>query len=409
MDDADARLTQASGTPVRLAGDASSEERTTTFDPLFHELLNHDPDVYTLGDDDPFTGDDPFLSSVLSGRDEQSSPPRLPQPVAASSPPAAPAATTTTTSSGDIATSLGDITSSTGYVFHPAPDVENWRPRERVDYYEAVRQLRFKFQDEGNRPALDAVATHLKELLPIVHFDDPHTPLEVRKMDADQLEARLATLKALPEEGFLPMSRERLVKAVAETEDRLKKLRDGEIPKAAASTSSTAAATDAVAPPASPVSSPQPLTPDQSPNSTFSSVSSSPPTTPRARHKNADQDTVSEAQKIPLGKGDYQTIAKTTTVTTVRRGKRPVVQREHTSTTIPGEGGDDDDDDDGSLGPSTKKTKRVSRAPKTRARRKKQSQQVGSGSAVIDNIHKYIRYLHDRKNEERRKKRKRPP
>ena len=64
------------------------------------------------------------------------------------------------------------------------------------------------------------------------------------------------------------MSRERLVKAVAETEDRLKKLRDGEIPKAAASTSSTAAATDAVAPPASPVSSP-PLTPDQSPNSTF--------------------------------------------------------------------------------------------------------------------------------------------
>ena len=120
MDDADARLTQASGTPVRLAGDASSGERTTTFDPLFHELLNHDPDVYTLGDDDPFTGDDPYLFfGVLWSRRAVES--CLPQPVAASPP----AATTTTTSSGDIATSLGDITSSTGYVFHPAPDVEN--------------------------------------------------------------------------------------------------------------------------------------------------------------------------------------------------------------------------------------------------------------------------------------------
>ena len=399
MDDADARLTQASGTPVRLAGDA-------LYGPLFHKMLSQNPDVYTLGDDDdPFAGDDPFLSSVLSDQDKQSSS-RLPRPVAASSP----TATAATTSSGDIATSPGDITSSTGYVFHPAPDVENWRPEERVDYYEAVRQLRFKFEDEDNRPALEAVVQHLKELLPIVHFDDPHTPVEVRRMDASQLEARLATLKALPEEGFLPMSRKRLVEAIAATEDRLKNLKDGKIPKAAASTSGTAASSGAVASPASPVlSSPSP-TPDQSPNSTFSSSSSSPPTTPRARrHKNADQDTVSEAQKIPLGKGDYQTIAKTTTVTTVRRGKRPVVQREHTSTTIPGEGGDDDDDDDGALGPSTKRTKRVSRAPKTRARRKRQSQQVGSGSDVIDNIHKYIRYLHERKNEERREKRKRPP
>ena len=335
MDDADARLTQASGTPVRLVGDAPRDEKTTIYDPLFKKLLSDNPGVYSIyDDDDPRGGDDPFLSSVFSARDEQPSS-RLPEPVS------------TTTSSGDIATSFGDIASLTGYKFHPAPDVENWKPRERVEYYEAVRTLRYKFDDEGNRPALDAVAKHLKELLPIVHFEDPHTSLEVRKMTPDQLEARLASLKALPEEGFLPLSRKRLVEAVAETEDRLKKLRDGTIPKAVASTSGTRHSA-----PNSPS-----FTPNQSPIST---LSSSPPTTPKARHKNADQDTVSEAQRIPLGKGDYQTIAKTTTVTTVRRGKRPVVQREHTSTTIPGEGEDGDDndggDDEGSPGPSTKRT-----------------------------------------------------
>jgi hypothetical protein len=101
------------------------------------------------------------------------------------------------------------------------------------------------------------------------------------------------------------------------------------------------------------------------------------------RHKNADQDTVSKARRSKLGKGDYQTIAETTTVTTVRRGKRPVVQREHTSTTTPG----DDDDDDAVVVDGVLSRKRKSRIPKTKARRKKLSQKGGKYSIIEDYIH----------------------
>ncbi|XP_031549457.1 histone-lysine N-methyltransferase, H3 lysine-36 specific-like [Actinia tenebrosa] len=102
------------------------------------------------------------------------------------------------------------------------------------------------------------------------------------------------------------------------------------------------------------------------------------------RFKNADQDTVSKALRKKLGKGDHQTIANTTTVTTVRRGKRPVVEREHTSQTFPGPGSDnDDDDDDGGGGDDATieggvlRRKRKSRVSKSKPRRKKHSQRGG--------------------------------
>ncbi|KXJ24269.1 hypothetical protein AC249_AIPGENE24554 [Exaiptasia diaphana] len=54
-----------------------------------------------------------------------------------------------------------------------------------------------------------------------------------------------------------------------------------------------------------------------------------------SRRKNADQDSVSKALKTKLKDGDYQTVAKTVTVTTVRKGKRPQVERDHQSSSIP--------------------------------------------------------------------------
>ncbi|KXJ06767.1 hypothetical protein AC249_AIPGENE8675 [Exaiptasia diaphana] len=83
------------------------------------------------------------------------------------------------------------------------------------------------------------------------------------------------------------------------------------------------------------------------------------------RHKHTNQDSVSKAIKTRLADGDYQTIAETTTVTTVRKGKRPKVNRSHQSTTIPltassqnGNNGDDGGDNGGGSGPSnTKKRK----------------------------------------------------
>lgn len=113
------------------------------------------------------------------------------------------------------------------------------------------------------------------------------------------------------------------------------------------------------------------------------------------RHRNNDHDTVTQAIRVPLGRGDHQTIAKTTTVTTVRRGKRPVVQREHTSTSIPGPDGEDgDDEDDGALiQDGVLKRKRKSRAPKSKARRKKVSRQGGGGGNNYEVIDGYIQYL----------------
>lgn len=91
-----------------------------------------------------------------------------------------------------------------------------------------------------------------------------------------------------------------------------------------------------------------------------------------ARHKNVDQDSVAKARQTRLGKGDYQTIAETTTVTTVRRGKRPVVDRQHHSTTLPSDDGGDDGDDDGDdAGAGPSKRKRKSRVPKTKAIRRR--------------------------------------
>ena len=112
----------------------------------------------------------------------------------------------------------------------------------------------------------------------------------------------------------------------------------------------------------------------------------------RERHKNADQDTVSKAFRTRLDKGDYQTIAKTTTVTTVRKGKRPVVEREHTSTTTPND--DDDEDNNASLTISggVLSRKRKSRVPKTKARRKKQRGGTVDKYAVVDDYIQFLRH-----------------
>ncbi|XP_031552533.1 uncharacterized protein LOC116289732 [Actinia tenebrosa] len=119
------------------------------------------------------------------------------------------------------------------------------------------------------------------------------------------------------------------------------------------------------------------------------------------RFKNADQDTVSKALSKKLGKGDHQTIANTTTVTTVRRGKRPVVEREHNSQTFPGPGSDNDDDDDGgddaTIEGGVLRRKRKSRVSKSKPRRKKHSQQGGYNKTPHEVVDQYIRFLRDAK------------
>ncbi|XP_031557868.1 uncharacterized protein LOC116294417 [Actinia tenebrosa] len=127
------------------------------------------------------------------------------------------------------------------------------------------------------------------------------------------------------------------------------------------------------------------------------------------RFKNADQDTVSKALRKKLGKGDHQTIANTTTVTTVRRGKRPVVEREHTSQTFPGPASDNDDDDDDDDGGGDDATieggvlrrKRKSRVSKSKPRRKKHSQQGGYNKTPHEVVDQYIRFLRDAKRKKR--------
>ena len=110
------------------------------------------------------------------------------------------------------------------------------------------------------------------------------------------------------------------------------------------------------------------------------------------RHKNSDQDTVSKALRRKLGKGDYQTIARTTTVTTVRKGKRPVVNRHHNSTTLPASGDDDNDDTSTSI---SSRRKRKSRSPKTRSRRRAVSQTAGNykGITTFNHITDYLQFL----------------
>jgi len=112
------------------------------------------------------------------------------------------------------------------------------------------------------------------------------------------------------------------------------------------------------------------------------------------QHKNSDQDTVSKALRTKLGKGDYQTIARTTTVTTVRRGKRPMVNRQHVSATIPS---NDEHDENQNVSP---REKRKSRSPKTKARRKQVSQKGGEhgsykngGNNSYQHIGEYLSFL----------------
>ena len=127
------------------------------------------------------------------------------------------------------------------------------------------------------------------------------------------------------------------------------------------------------------------------------------------QYKNSDHDTVSKALRKKLGKGDYQTIARTTTVTTVRRGKRPVVNRDHNSTTLPATGDEEDEDDETAATDDyvSKKRKRKSRSPKTRSRRKTVSQSGSGGNykgvGTFDPILDYLHFLRKWKKQRSRK------
>lgn len=103
-------------------------------------------------------------------------------------------------------------------------------------------------------------------------------------------------------------------------------------------------------------------------------------------YKNSDQDTISKALPKKLGKKDYQTIARTTSVSTVRRGKRSIVNRYHDSTTLP-----TNDDDTRTLS----KRKWKFRTPKTRSRRRAVSQSGGNykDSPIFDHILDYLEFL----------------
>lgn len=109
--------------------------------------------------------------------------------------------------------------------------------------------------------------------------------------------------------------------------------------------------------------------PPASPDSPLSSTTSdTAPAPARKRSRHVNQDSVSKAIKTPLKDGDYQTVAETVTVTTVRKGKRPKVNRSHTSETIPLT---DLEAPSTSNGPPASQRKRKSRAPKTKDRRRK--------------------------------------
>lgn len=109
--------------------------------------------------------------------------------------------------------------------------------------------------------------------------------------------------------------------------------------------------------------------PPASPDSPLSSATSdTAPAPARKRSRHVNQDSVSKAIKTPLKDGDYQTVAETVTVTTVRKGKRPKVNRSHTSETIPLT---DLEAPSTSNGPPASQRKRKSRAPKTKDRRRK--------------------------------------
>lgn len=109
--------------------------------------------------------------------------------------------------------------------------------------------------------------------------------------------------------------------------------------------------------------------PPASPDSPLSSATSdTAPAPARKRSRHVNQDSVSKAIKTPLKDGDYQTVAETVTVTTVRKGKRPKVNRSHTSETIPLT---DPEAPSTSNGVTASQRKRKSRAPKTKDRRRK--------------------------------------
>ena len=197
MGDFVTRWGQSSGAPVNLDQPLGIPHPGQGDDPFLLSLFasNFSPITSSAGDIASSSGDE----TILIGDGNK----RLPgtSPAGDITSPTADIANPT----GDIASLIGDVTQWTpDTIFHPALDVESWTPRERMDYYNTLKDLRQKFQDSTDSSALTPIFEEQKKVLPLVSWSDPNTSLRVRKMSLDELEDHLTTFKTFPEDGYLP-------------------------------------------------------------------------------------------------------------------------------------------------------------------------------------------------------------
>ena len=301
--------------------------------------------------------------------------------------------------------SLDEWRPGQGMIIRPIPlsEIKQWPRVEIRQYYETMNRVQNKYGHESELEGL--FKPTVEEIGKLLHWDAPKTNNEIRAMGRDELLDHLNELKEINTQEYSKTGERKINYKIGLVEERLKELSEekkrGKRPAPSIPPS---------LPPPSPLPSPPPGPSGIGNGSSNGSPSGNGKSDGNGdgngdddddddhddddeRHKNADQDSASKAMKIKLGKGDYQTIARTTTVTTVRRGKRPVVNREHTSTTLPNNDDEEDDDDNGATisAQGVLKRKRKSRSPKTKSRRKKVSQRGGG------QIESYIRALKRRK------------